>query len=118
MIFDKPSYTHLFMTDSVVNAAGGVQNPATYGTFPLFLEYARDRNLLSVEETIHKMTGASAARFQMKDRGTLKKGMAADWLNMYLHNLQAIGKLLFHQKTIRAENFGNMYYLHTQMINL
>jgi N-acyl-D-amino-acid deacylase len=68
----------LFMTDTVVSPAGGVQNPATYGTFPLFLQYARDRKLLSLEDAVHKMTGASADRFQLKDRGFLRKGLAAD----------------------------------------
>lgn len=68
----------LFMTDTVVSPGGGVQNPATYGTFPLFLQYARDRNLLSVEAAVHKMTGASAERFQIRDRGFLRKGLAAD----------------------------------------
>ncbi len=68
----------LFMTDTVVNPGGGVQNPATYGTFPRFLQYARDRKLLSVEDAVHKMTGASAARYQITDRGYLRKGLAAD----------------------------------------
>jgi N-acyl-D-amino-acid deacylase len=68
----------LFMTDTVVSAEGGVQNPATYGTFPLFLQYARDRNLLTLEDVVHKMTGASADRFQLKGRGYLREGYAAD----------------------------------------
>ena len=68
----------LFMTDTVVSSAGGVQNPATYGAFPLLLQYARDRSLLSLEETVYKMTGASADRFSLKNRGLLKKGYAAD----------------------------------------
>ena len=68
----------LFMTDTVVSPYGGTQNPATYGTFPLFLQYARERHLISLEEAVKKMTGASAARFNMKDRGVLEKGLAAD----------------------------------------
>ena len=68
----------LFMTDTVVNSAGGVHNPATYGTFPLLLQYARDRKLVSCEEAVYKMTGASAERYNIKDRGMLKPGLAAD----------------------------------------
>ena len=68
----------LFMTDTVVNPEGGVQNPATSGSFPLLLQYARDRKLLSLEDTVHKMTGASAERFNLKDRGVLREGLAAD----------------------------------------
>ncbi len=67
----------LFQTDTEV-AHSGVQNPAAYGNFPKFLQYARDYNLLSLEEVIHKMTGVAADRFSIKDRGVLKKNMAAD----------------------------------------
>jgi N-acyl-D-amino-acid deacylase len=67
----------LFMTDSVVSAEG-VQNPASFGAFPLLLQYARDRKLASLEESVRKMTGASAERFDVKDRGFLRPGLAAD----------------------------------------
>jgi len=66
----------LFMTDAV--PAIGLQNPAAYGSFPLLLQYARDRKLISLEEAVRKMTGASAERVNLKDRGFLKKGLAAD----------------------------------------
>lgn len=67
----------LFMTDAVVSQEG-VQNPASFGAFPLLLQYARDRNLISLEEAVRKMTGASAERLNVKDRGILKAGLAAD----------------------------------------
>lgn len=67
----------LFMTDSVVSMQG-VQNPASFGAFPLTLQYARDRKLATLEEAVRKMTGASAVRLGVKDRGLLKKGLAAD----------------------------------------
>jgi N-acyl-D-amino-acid deacylase len=67
----------LFQTDTEV-ALNGIQNPAAYGNFPRFLQYARDFRLLSLEEVVHKMTGAAAERFSIKDRGVLKKNFAAD----------------------------------------
>ena len=67
----------LFQTDTEV-ARSGLQNPAAFGNFPLFLQYARDFGLLSLEEVIHKMTGAAAERFSIKDRGVLRKNFAAD----------------------------------------
>jgi N-acyl-D-aspartate/D-glutamate deacylase len=67
----------LFMTDATP-ALEGVQNPGSYGNFPLFLQYARDHRLLTLEACVRKMTGASAERFAITDRGTLKPGMAAD----------------------------------------
>jgi N-acyl-D-amino-acid deacylase len=66
----------LFMTDAVPGKEN--RNPAAYGTFPLFLQYARDRKRISLELAVRKMTGATADRFRLKDRGYLKKGMAAD----------------------------------------
>jgi len=67
----------LFMTDAVVSMQG-VQNPAAYGAFPLLLQYARDRNLIPMEQAVRKMTGATADRLNMKDRGYLQQGSAAD----------------------------------------
>jgi N-acyl-D-amino-acid deacylase len=67
----------LYQTDADVYPEG-VQNPGAYGNFPLFLQYARDHRLLRLEEAVHKMTGASADRFQLKDRGRLRQGSYAD----------------------------------------
>lgn len=67
----------LYMTDATP-ALEGVQNPGVYGNFPRFLQYARDFGIQSLEDAVHKMTGASAARFNVKDRGVLRNGYAAD----------------------------------------
>lgn len=67
----------LFMTDASVEETG-VQNPACFGCFPRFLEWSRDKNLLTLEAAVKKMTGATAERFSIKDRGFLRKGLAAD----------------------------------------
>ena len=57
---------------------GGHQNPAAYGTFPKFLRTARERKNISLEEAVHKMTGAAAKRFRLDGRGELREGYAAD----------------------------------------
>ncbi|MGB8225068.1 MAG: amidohydrolase family protein [Polyangiales bacterium] len=57
---------------------GGHQNPAAYGTFPKFLRKARERGSISLEEAVHKMTGAAATRFRIPNRGCLNEGGAAD----------------------------------------
>lgn len=68
----------LFETDALVKAAG-FPNPAGVGTFPRILgTYVRDKKLFSLENAVHRMTGASAARFGLKDTGTLERGKAAD----------------------------------------
>jgi len=68
----------LFETDALVKASG-YPNPAALGTFPRILgPLARDKGLFSIESAIHRMTGASAERFGLSDRGILAKGKAAD----------------------------------------
>lgn len=68
----------LFETDALVKASG-YPNPAALGTFPRILgPLARDKGLFSLESAIHKMTGASAERFGLSDRGVLAKRKAAD----------------------------------------
>ena len=64
-------------TDGVM--VGAKPAPRTYGTFPRILgEFVREERLLSLEAAVHKMTGASAARLGLADRGRLADGLKAD----------------------------------------
>jgi dihydroorotase/N-acyl-D-amino-acid deacylase len=57
----------------------GRPHPRLHGTFPKLLgTYVREKGWLTLEEAIHKITGAPAERFGLKDRGLLKRGYAAD----------------------------------------
>lgn len=67
----------LYMTDAWVEDHG-VQNPAIYDCFPKFLQDALNGTGDTLPATIHRMTGASAARYMLKDRGLLKVGCFAD----------------------------------------
>ena len=54
-------------------------HPRGFGTFTKILgRYVRERELLSLEDAIHKMTGRVAARLGIDDRGLIHPGMAAD----------------------------------------
>ena len=54
-------------------------HPRTYGSFPRVLStYVRARALLSLEQAIHKMTGQSAKRLGLQDRGSIVIGHYAD----------------------------------------
>jgi N-acyl-D-amino-acid deacylase len=66
-----------FMTDAWVEPSG-LQNPAAFGCFPRFLQIARETGNITVEDAIHRMTGKNADRMKIRDRGYLKKGLAAD----------------------------------------
>ncbi len=57
----------------------GHPHPRAYGTFPRILgHYVRDKQLMPLETAIHKMTGLSAQRLGIDDRGFLKEGNYAD----------------------------------------
>lgn len=59
--------------------SGSKPHPRLLHTFPRVLgEYARNQGLMSMSTAIHKMTGMSAQRFGLTDRGTIATGMAAD----------------------------------------
>jgi N-acyl-D-aspartate/D-glutamate deacylase len=57
----------------------GPTHPREYGTFPrVFATYVRERQLLTLEEAVHKMSGAVAARLGLSNRGLLRAGCYAD----------------------------------------
>lgn len=71
---------NMFASDAsirVLNA--GMPHPRGYGTNARILgKYVRDEKLISLEEAIRRMTSLPAQKFQLKDRGLIKEGMAAD----------------------------------------
>jgi N-acyl-D-amino-acid deacylase len=57
----------------------GSPHPRGYGTNARILgKYVREEKLLTLEEAIRRMTSLPAQKFQLKERGLLKEGMAAD----------------------------------------
>ena len=67
-----------FETDTILTG-NGVDNPASYGTFPRLLgRYVRELGLFSLPEAVRRMTSWSAARMGLRDRGRLAPGLAAD----------------------------------------
>ena len=54
-------------------------HPRLWGTFPKVLgHYCRDEGLLTLAQGIHKMTGLSAQRYCLEDRGVIRVGAFAD----------------------------------------
>ncbi|MGB7996967.1 MAG: amidohydrolase family protein, partial [Photobacterium halotolerans] len=54
-------------------------HPRLWGAFPRVLGYySRERKLFSLEQAVHKMTGMSAKRFGLQDRGVIAQGAHAD----------------------------------------
>ncbi|MBR2764946.1 MAG: amidohydrolase family protein [Blautia sp.] len=66
----------VFMTDAWV-VEKGLQNIAAFQTFPQFFLLAK-RYGIPTEKIVRKMTGATADRFRIPERGYLKEGFKAD----------------------------------------
>ena len=59
--------------------AGGKPHPRLYGCFARVLgRYVREERVLDLPTAIHRMTGMSAAKFQLVDRGVIRPGAFAD----------------------------------------
>ncbi|HUF54136.1 MAG TPA: D-aminoacylase [Dehalococcoidia bacterium] len=57
----------------------GKPHPRLYGTFPRVLQrYVREERLMTIEESIRKMTSFPADRFKLAGRGRLQEGAFAD----------------------------------------
>jgi N-acyl-D-aspartate/D-glutamate deacylase len=67
----------LYMTDAWVEEHG-IQNPAIYDCFPKFLQDSLRGDGDVMPKTINRMTGATAERFMIKNRGYLRPGYFAD----------------------------------------
>ena len=67
----------LYMTDAWIEDYG-VQNPAIYDCFPKFLRDSLLGTGDTMENTIHRMTGKTAERFNIRERGYIRPGYFAD----------------------------------------
>ena len=71
---------------TMIGSDGGIQilgrgapHPRSYGTFARVLAvYVRERNIITLEDAIRKMTTFPAQRLGLRNRGLLREGMKAD----------------------------------------
>jgi len=77
--FMKYPFNMIGADGGVVVYGRGMPHPRAYGTNARVLaKYVREEKLVSLEEMIRRMTSLAAQKFQLKDRGLIKEGMAAD----------------------------------------
>ncbi len=71
---------NMFASDATIRSFGfGMPHPRGYGTNARVLaKYVRDEKVLTLEEAIRRMTSLPAQKFQLKDRGLIREGYAAD----------------------------------------
>ncbi len=67
-------------SDGGVRVLGeGMPHPRAYGTNARVLaEYVRQKQVLTLEDAVRRMTSLPAGRFNLNDRGVLREGAAAD----------------------------------------
>jgi len=66
-------------SDGDIHVGENLCHPRTYGTFPRVLgRFCREKNLVSLEETIHKMTGIPAGFLGLQGKGRIDEGYDAD----------------------------------------
>jgi N-acyl-D-aspartate/D-glutamate deacylase len=66
-----------FETDTFLTRRGH-QNPASYGAFARAIGDGVAAGLYGLEEAVRKATGAAAERLGLRDRGLVRRGLAAD----------------------------------------
>ncbi len=65
-------------TDAILTGRG-MPHPAGYGSYPRVLgQYVREQKVMTLEEAVRKMTSLSMRRFNIHDRGLIKRDMWAD----------------------------------------
>ena len=76
----------VFMTDAWVEEKG-LQNIAAFQTFPQFFLLAK-KYCIPVEKAVRKMTGKTADRYKIPERGYLREGYKADITVIDLDNIK------------------------------
>ncbi len=71
---------NMFASDAGIARYGsGMPHPRAYGTNSKVLgQYVRLLKVITLEEAIRRMTSLPAQKFQIRDRGMLREGLAAD----------------------------------------
>ena len=71
---------NMFASDAGIHSPGSTKpHPRGYGTNARVLgHYVREQKTILLEEAVRRMTSLPARKFQLRDRGILQEGMAAD----------------------------------------
>jgi N-acyl-D-amino-acid deacylase len=71
---------NMFASDAGISRFGsGVPHPRGYGTNARVLGiYVREQKVITIEEAIRRMTSLPAQKFNLRDRGLIREGLAAD----------------------------------------
>lgn len=89
-------YNMIGSDGGIIEYEKGVPHCRGYGTFPRVIrKYVKEKNVLTLEEAIRKMTSLPAQALRLADRGLIKKHMFAD---LVIFDLNAINDTATFQK--------------------
>lgn len=83
-MMDEADMTRIMSSEEAMIGSDGLPedqhpHPRLWGTFPRVLgRYVRERNVLTLEDAVHRMTGLSASKFGLRQRGFLQVDHYAD----------------------------------------
>jgi len=83
-MMDEDDVTRILCSSKAMIGSDGLPedhhpHPRLWGTFPRVLgRYVRERQLMTLEEAVYRMTGLAASQFNLNDRGRIKVGNFAD----------------------------------------
>lgn len=83
---------NMIASDAGVNQFGaGMPHPRAYGTNARVLgRYVYQKKVIGLEEAVRRMTSLPAQKFNLKDRGLLREGLAADVLVFDLSKVEDV----------------------------
>ena len=91
----------LVVSDAMYGGEGS-PHPRLHGAFPKIIrEFVNEKNILSLEQAIHKMTCLPAKRMNKSSKGLIKKGFDADLLIFDPNNFK--DKATYEKSEIMAE---------------
>jgi len=98
----------MIASDSGVREFGaGVPHPRGYGNNARVLgHYVRDLKVVTLEDAIRKMTSLPAQTFNLRDRGQIREGFAADIV--IFDETKITDKATFEQPHQYAEGFSSV----------
>lgn len=94
----------------MASSDGGIggRHPRGTGTFPRILgSFVREKKWLTLEEAVRKSSAMPAARLGLKDRGTIKKGMAADLV--LFDPVKVIDRATFSEPQLFSEGIEKVF---------
>jgi N-acyl-D-aspartate/D-glutamate deacylase len=74
----------------------GLPHPRSFGNFPrVIAKYVKERNVLTLPQAVNKMTGLSAARMRLANRGSIQPG---NWADVTIFDFETIQDRATYEK--------------------